>query len=256
VNEAFADAARRQLVFAASGNGAGGFFGFVPHNTYQLSTAAPGVIVVGAHDNGRMTHWSGSPPTVVADGYGGWMAAHDDLTRYEPHPVACCTSASAPYAAGGAADLILQARTILGSRQVGSSGGVLASGTPTASGPLADGVLTLEEAHALLRHTAEARPAEGRDDGLVNWTGDPRAPDRLEHGPGGNPYCNGCQTLPVSWTDVPEDAPAYALVGYGAINDRTSALVAAVLRGELEEPARPQEDALYETDQNVRRTTR
>lgn len=257
VNLAFKHAARRHIVFAASGNGLGGFFGFAPHDTYQLSTAAPEVILVGAHDNGKMALWSGSPPHVVTDGYAGWMAAHDSTTRFEPDSVACCTSAASPYAAGGAARLVLAARRILGSSQVGVRRQVVASGPRgrVAKGPLTDGVLTLSEIREVLLRTAESPPAEGRDDGLVHWAGDPRAPDRLNRGPGGNPYCNGCQTLPVSWRAIPSGAPSYPLIGYGAVNERSTGLAIEVLAGRADLPERPDVDAFHQTDQSIRSAT-
>lgn len=254
VNAAFKHAARRHLVFAASGNGIGGFFGLAPHNTYTLSTAAPGVILVGAHDNGRMALWSGAPAYVVTDGYGGWMAAHDSKTRFAPDSVACCTSAASPYAAGGAARVILAARRILGSSQVGVRNGIVARGLRglVAKGPLADGVLTLTEVRQLLLRTAESPPRRGRDDGLAQWTGDPRAPDQANRGPGANPYCNGCQTLPLAWTTIPSDVPSYLLVGYGAVNERSTDLAIRVLAGRASTPARPDEDAFFEFDQAFR----
>lgn len=259
--DAFRIAAQKMVVVAASGNGLGGIAGFAPNSTYALTTAAPGVIVAGAHDNGRISHWSGAPPTVVADGYGGYMAYHNSITAYGPDSVACCTSAAAPYVAGGAVRLVLEARRILGSSQVGIQGGIVAQAasgvTPPASGPLSDGALTLAELTALLRATAEARPAEGRDDGLLLYTGDPRAPTQqeLSRGPASNPYCNGCMTLPVGWSAIPQGVPAYPTIGYGAINERSVGLAIDVMEGEAAMPARPIEDAFFAADQAAREAT-
>jgi subtilase family protein len=255
IDNTYADihyAASRTLTFFASGNGAGGALGVTPHPSYLLATAPPGVIVVGAHDNGKVTFWSGSPPHVLADGYGGYMAAKDSMTAYGPDSVACCTSAAAPYAAGGAARLILAARQMLGSSQVGIHSGVVATGTPKASGPLADGELTLDEVRNVLFHTAEAPVAEDRDDGLLQWMGEPRLPDQLDRGPGANPYCNGCQTLPIGWTEVPAGTPSHLLTGYGAINWRSTEIGIAVLGGTVAEPVRPEVDAFYALDQEIR----
>lgn len=258
VYSTFADAASKMMVFAASGNGAGGILGFAPWSTYLESTHAPGVISVGAHDNGRISHWAGAPPHVVADGYGGWMARHDTIDGYEPNSVACCTSTSAPYAAGGAARIILAARRILGSAQVGIQNGIVAQAGAgavlPASGPLDNGIFTLAELRDVYLHTAEARPGEGRDDGLLLYTGEPRAPtaQELERGPAANPYCNGCQTLPVRWSSIPAEVPAYPHLGYGAINERSTDLAIAVLEGTAALPARPVEDALFALDQQVR----
>lgn len=257
VNRAFHHAARRHLVFAASGNGLGGFFGFAPHNTYAASTGAPGVLLVGAHDNGKVALWSGSPSHVVTDGYAGWMGFKDSIEGYAPDSVACCTSAASPYAAGGAVRVISAARQILGSSQVGIRNRIVAThgtGTVPLSGPLSDGVFTLDELKAVLLHTAEAIPQEGRDDGLVQWLGDPRAPDQLDRGPGANPYCNGCQTLPIGWVAV-GNAPAYPLVGYGAINERSTDLAIQVLRGLTAEPSRTDVDAFFDLDETIRSLT-
>ncbi|HWH08262.1 MAG TPA: S8/S53 family peptidase, partial [Candidatus Thermoplasmatota archaeon] len=159
---AFAYAAERMLVVAASGNGAAYLGGFAPTPTYALSTGAPGVVLVGAHDNGRVAAWSGAPPHLVADGFGGPTALRDRIDDLVPHPVACCTSAAAPYAAGGGAALVLEARRILGDGGVGLRDGALAVGNATiAQGPLADGRLTLDELRLLLQRTADPRPKEG-----------------------------------------------------------------------------------------------
>jgi len=248
-------ATSRTLTFFASGNGIGGALGVAPHATYALATAPPGVILVGAHDNGKVTFWSGSPPHILADGYGGWMATNDSIDAYRPDSVACCTSAAAPYAAGGAAKLVLAARQLLGSSQVGIHNGVVATGTPTAGGPLADGTLTLDEVRRVLFHTAEAAVTEDRDDGLLQWMGEPRTPDPLDdRGPGSNPYCNGCQTLPIGWDQVPAGTPAYLLQGFGAIGVRSTDLAVQVLAGLAPEPVRADVDAFYEQDQALRTT--
>lgn len=252
VSPAFADAARRQAVFVASGNGAAYTNGLAPMSTYTLATAAPGVVLVGAHDNGKVSQWSGSPPHVVADGYGGWTAANRDRTTYGPHPIACCTSAAAPYAAGGAAAIVLEARRILHDTSVGVRDGVVASGPRQPSGILDDGVFTLDELRSLVLHTAEARPVEGRDDGLAHWLGAGGNPSVLPYGPGANPFCQGCWTAPVAWTSVPDPVPAYPLVGYGQISERSVDAAARVLRGETGVPARPADDALYAADQTLR----
>jgi hypothetical protein len=62
----------------------------------------------------------------------------------------------------------------------------------------------------------------------------------------------GCTTTPLSWKSLPEAADAYALVGYGGINEHSVEAAYAVLRGEQEMPARPQADAQYELDQDLR----
>ena len=254
--EAFSDAAARMLTLAASGNGTAYIAGAAPTPTYLLSTAPPGVILVGAHDNGKMTLWSGSPPHVVADGYAGETAIARSIEAMRPDPIACCTSAASPYAAGGAIALIIEARRLLRSDGTGTQGGIVACGRPGAvpKGPLADGVFTLAELRDVFLHTAETLPSEGRDDGAVHWAGDPRPPDHIENGPGANPFCVGCTTMPLAWKALPESADASALVGYGGINEHSVAAGYAVLRGEEEVPARPSADAQYERDQQLRAT--
>lgn len=255
---AFELASSRMLTFAASGNGAGYITGFAPTPTYGMATAPAGVLLVGGHDNGYATPWSGAPPHVVADAYAGLRATRDSLDEIGPGTVSCCTSAASPYAAGGAAALVLEARRILGDAGVGLRGDAIAVGPlSTERGPLSDGKLTLAEAHALVRHAATARPAEGPHDGWAHWTAEPASPgpsagEIATFGPGANPFCQGCVSAPVPWSAVPAHVPAYAHLGYGAIDDASAALAGAVLRGEAPEPARHVEDTLYAQDQAVR----
>ncbi|MDQ3914414.1 MAG: S8/S53 family peptidase [Actinomycetota bacterium] len=254
VTEAFSRAATKMLTLAASGNGTAYLAGVAPTPTYLLSTAPPGVVLVGGHDNGKTTLWSGSPPHVVADAYAGMTAIARSLEEMRPDPIACCTSAASPYAAGGALAVIAEARRLLGSGFTGVRDGVVACGRAgtVAKGPLDDGVFTLEELKDLFLHTAEALPSEGRDDGDVHWAGDPRAPDHTEFGPGANPFCVGCTTTPVPWKALPAAADAYSMVGYGGINEHSVEAAIAVLRGEEDLPERPLADAQYEADQELR----
>jgi hypothetical protein len=253
--EAFAEAATKMLTLAASGNGTAFILGAAPTPSFVLATAPAGVILVGAHDNGKMAVWSGSPPHVVADGYAGMTAIFNSVEPMRPDPIACCSSASSPYAAGGAAAIISEARRILGSHETGMEGGIVACGRPgvVASGPLADGDLTLSELREVFFHTAEAHPAEGRDDGEIHWAGDPRAPELTPYGPGDNPFCIGCTTMPIDWATIPgEGEAAYPLVGYGGINERSVALALDVLRGKADVPSRPNADQQFEADQTLR----
>lgn len=256
VTDAFAAATETTFTMAASGNGTAFVAGFAPTPTYVLSTAPPGVVLVGGHDNGKMTLWAGASPHVVADAYAGYTAIGKSSEKMRPDPMACCTSAASPYAAGGAAALIEEARRILKDYSTGAENGVLARGRCGAvkKGPLADGDFTLEELRDLFFHTAEARPTEGKDDGEIHWLGAPGAPTHTDYGPGGNPFCLGCTTTPVPWSTVPEQAQdaAYTFVGYGAINERSVALGEKVLRGKAEMPSRANADAQYELDQTVR----
>ncbi len=255
-SEAFRDAAAEMVTIAASGNGSAYILGAAPTPTYLLSTGAPGVILVGGHDNGKMTLWSGSPPHVVADAYAGFAAPRASTKGMKPDPIACCTSAAAPYAAGGAVAIVLEARRILGDNSTGVDEGVIARGPKgrVDSGPLADGKFTLAEFRELYFRTAEARPRKGRDDGDIHWSGAPRAPELLPYGPGANPFCLLCTTTPIPWSAVPEGADAFQLIGYGAINERSLKLAIRVLRGDAKLPQRPVADAQYQVDQALRET--
>lgn len=262
--QAFKFAQDKMLTYAASGNGAGYINGFVPTPTELLSTAAPGVLLVGAHDNGYADLWSGAPAHLVADGYGGKHAPNNTLTGYVETPVACCSSASSPYAAGGGARVVLEARRLLDDTGTGlrNVSGLKAIAVNTSraglfGGPLGDGILTLDEAKALVKHTAEARPATGINDGLLHWaaTGDLSSPSASYiplYGPGANPYCQGCWASPVKWTDVAPAVAAYGSIGYGAVNERSVALAASVLAGTAPEPARAAEDLFFAVESLVR----
>lgn len=254
--EAFQEAASEMLTLAASGNGTAYIAGVAPTPTYLLSTAPAGVVLVGGHDNGKMTMWAGAPPHVVADAYAGMTAIATSNEAMRPDPIACCTSAASPYAAGGAVAIVLEARRLLGDGGTGTACGVVAMGRPgkIKSGPLADGIFTLEELKTVFLRTAQPYPVEGKDDGDVHWAGEPRPPDNTEFGPGGNPFCGGCTTTPVPWSALPEqtDGAAYGLIGYGAINEFSVKTAKAVLAGKIDMPARPAADAQYELDQEIR----
>jgi subtilase family protein len=255
--DAFAYASDKTLTLAASGNGTAYITGFAPTPTYLLSTAPPGVVLVGGHDNGKMTLWAGAPPHVVADAYAGMTAIRDSIETMRPDPIACCTSAASPYAAGGAAAMIAEARGILHDYSTGIHDGVVARGSDCTKwpekGPLSDGKFTLDELKDVYFHTAEAHPAEGKDDGDIHWAGEPRSPDHPEFGPGANPFCFGCTTMPIEWKQIPEDGDlAYPLIGYGGINENSVKLAAKVLAGKEPLPERPEADMQYEFDQAVR----
>ncbi len=250
--DAFAFASKRMLTMAASGNGTAYLAGFAPTPTYALSTAPPGVVLVGGHDNGKMTLWAGAPPHVVADAYSG-MTATRSGDKMKPDPIACCTSAASPYAAGGATAIVLEARRLLRDKTPGTKDGLVACGTRTSKGPLKDGRFTLDELKDVLFHTAQPHPAEGRDDGDVHWAGEPRPPDRVEYGPGANPFCLGCTTTPVPWQAIPSGGDAtYALLGYGGINEHSIEHAKKVLGGWTPLPDRANADAQYEADQALR----
>ncbi|HEV8359870.1 MAG TPA: S8 family serine peptidase, partial [Candidatus Thermoplasmatota archaeon] len=254
IRDAFAFAAQRMLVFAASGNGVA-FQGGVGEPTLAYATGAAGVLLVGADDNGRVNLYPGTPHHVVADGYGGWHANATSMDAFGPSHEACCTSAASPYAAGGAAAVLLEARRLLGHAGTGWHDGVGARGRVVPGGALDDGRLDLGELHHLLRATASPRPVEGPDDGLVHWLATAKSQDDLPDPltePGQNPYCPACWTYPLQWGDVPDDAPAFALVGYGAVDGLSVANAVSILRGQAGLPDRTADDALFEADQLAR----
>lgn len=254
--DATAYAAEKMVTIFASGNGAAYLAGFAPTPTYTLSTAPPGVILVGAHDNGYITPWSGSPPHVIADGFRGLAAANDSLSKVGPIKFTCCTSSSAPYAAGGAAQVIQAARTILSDTGNGIQDGVIAEGDPGAvpSGPLSDGVFNMSEFREVYFHTAQIPPQEGPHDGIRHWASEPSGGPNDATNPAGNPYCGGCWTAPIPYDALPPEVPTFVYTGYGSISpasvgDATEALAG----GEL--PAREQADQFYALDQTVRSTS-
>lgn len=255
VSTSLKTAVSRQLWVFASGNGLGFTNGFAPQPTYIEPTGVAGVVLVGAHDNGRVAAWSEAPAHVVADGYGGWTGIARSVDAMRPDPVSCCTSAAAPYAAGGAAAIVQAARALVGDTGTGVREGFIVAGAPHpefGASPLADGTLTLDELKYVLFHSAEARPAEGADDGLLHFLGAGSVPQHPEFGPGENPFCVGCWTLPVSWSEVPDSVEAHRDIGYGAINERSVAAAIAILEG-APASARPEVDAWYAEDQQVRR---
>jgi len=249
---AFAFASKRMLTLAASGNGTAYLAGFAPTPTYALSTAPPGVVLVGGHDNGKMTLWAGAPPHVVADAYAGMTATRSGY-HMKPDPIACCTSAASPYAAGGATAIVLEARRLLRDKTPGTKDGLVGCGRATREGPLDDGRFTIDELKSVLFHTAQPHPGEGADDGDVHWAGDPRPPDHVEYGPGANPFCFGCTTTPVPWQSIPAVGDTtYPLIGYGGINESSVELARRVLAGKVELPGRPAADEQYGADQALR----
>lgn len=259
---ALREAATHAFWVFASGNGLGFINGVAGQPTQLSPTFPPGVLIVGAHDNGYATSWHGAPPHVIADGYGGWRAEHRSLDGLAASPESCCTSAAAPYAAGGAVAIVHEARWLLGDSLVGGRGHpgpglVLAQACADcprpAAGVLADGNLTLGELRRVLEATAEARPLvsdAASDDGLVNWGAQPGSTPG-DPWPGDNPYCVACFTSPVRLGDIPADQDLSASIGYGAVT-RMSLEHAFVSLDGSALPERPTEDAFFERDEALR----
>lgn len=253
-------AAEEHLVYFASGNGFGGFFGFTPWPTHLQPTLREDIVWVGSHDNGKVSHWQGTPPHVVADGYRGLAAEPDSLSEVGPTAFACCTSASSPYAAGLGARIVQEARALFDDVRFGAEDGILAEGEAgeVLDGPMDDGDLSLDELRKLVKNTAEPRPSEGRHDGAAHWMSDPSPGEAASQsnpwGPAGNPYCPGCVTLPYAWTELPSQAPAYPIVGYGGATPAALTTALQVLEGLTEEPDRSEVDEYFAQQRPVRET--
>ncbi len=228
----------RKPTFLNSGNGAAGNYVLGTPSTAWTHMGAPHAIVVGGHDNGRVALWPGTMPHVVADACPA-LADHLSLAGTYAIPG---TSHSTPYAAGAAAQLILEARRILEDPRSGVRDDVLAEGSPGGimAGPLADGRLTIDEVREVVLKTADPRPGEGPQDGPVCSVA--RSPAMAIVTP-----------LPVQWATIPDDVPAYYFIGYGAVTPDTLEHAKRVLRGQQPIPERPVEDAFFALDQEVRK---
>ena len=232
--------AQQHLSFWASGNGVAARNGVLGHPSQADAHFTPSVLSVGGHDSGRVVTWSGAPPHLVGDVCVN-SAAHNSLDKEGPIG-GPGTSAATPQVAGGAARLLKEARRLLGDRSTGVRGtgpeAVVARGAAgtVRRGPLADGRLTMAEWRRVLLSTATVRPAPSREDARVcdhNW---------VNHA-----------SAPVQWKDVPEDFPEHLNIGYGAVDPPAWARAAAVLRGELDLPARARTDEFFARDDQVRR---
>lgn len=229
--EAFKYARDRHLVFVAAGNGHGNT-GLTPGypSHCQDNSGVAGVITVSATDNGGITSWANYFPAIAADGCSN--PAADEETVDELSNNGGGTSSATPYSAGGAAQMLLEARRILRDPRVGVRDGVLAEAhdgavLPT-KGPLADGVFTMDELKSVLFHTAQSPPVADESDGdtCINSI----------------PHQEGVDGLAY-----------FPFIGYGEINEDSIARALRVLQGLDDEPARPDEDELYARDQAARR---
>lgn len=230
--------AQRHPAFWASGNGLAGRGGVLgAPGTATAPQIGPSAFAVGGHDSGQVTAWTGFPPHLVSDACASWAAKRDHLTE-SGDSIGGGTSAATPFVAGGAARMLREARAILGDSSTGVRDGVAARGPAglVPGGPLADGTFTLAEWRALLLKTATPRPVKQFEDGPACGTG--------QFGP-----------LPVSWTDVPAQAPEYLLIGYGAVDDPAQALASKVLRGTAALPDRADTDRFFAADGQGRAVT-
>lgn len=192
----------------------------------------PSIVMVGGHDSGYINTWPGFPPHVVADSCNSW-AAYRDKIKESDDTVGSGTSSATPYAAGSAAQVLIEARRLLGDTGTGVERGIVAEGAATFKGPLADGRLRLEELKDLVFKTATPRPRGERTDGSM---------------------CGVVEGLvlysstPVRWEDVPEGYPEYLHIGYGATDSVARQLAVDVLAGHEELPDRAATDQYFEAD--------
>lgn len=234
--EAVENVSKKQAAFWASGNGAAFRGGAVGHPTLLTPHLGPDAISVGGVDSGLVTAWSGFPPYLVSDDCNSWGAYYNKIDE-SADTVGSGTSAATPFAAGGAVRVLMDARSILGDHTTGVHGGVVAQGKPglVASGPLADGKLTLDEWKRLVFVTASPRPKAQFEDGPpCDATAAPYNPE------------------PVKWSDVPDAFPEYLQIGYGAVDADSFALADKVLRGQADAPDRSSTDAYFAQDRAVR----
>ncbi len=228
----------RKPTFLPAGNGveSSSVLGMPPTSCHHQGL--PNAISVGGHNDGRLVAWSNSLPHIAADLCMD-VAHHQAKDAYH---FGCGTSFAAPYAAGAAGRLVLEARQLLGDGGGGVSDGVLARGEAglVTDGPLADGDLTSAELKQVLFATADPRPAASEHDGPIC---EPVTTD-VE--------CLLTQTTPIEWTSIPEVVPQYYFMGYGAITPESLEHGLRVLHGEQPVPERPVEDAFFALDQEAR----
>lgn len=234
--------AQAHLSFWSSGNGVLTRAGVLGHPTLLDPRLTPSVLSVGGHDSGRVITWAGLPPHLASDACSSWAARHDSLNSEGERVGGVGTSAAAPYVAGGALSLLIEARRLLGDRTTGVDGtgpdAVVARGRATGmtKGPLADGRLTLGEWRRVLVTTATTRPKASPDDG----------PACAEEGLG------VFSTTPVEWSQVPPSFPEHLLIGYGVVDPPALARARAVLRGTAPLPDRARTDEYFARDAQAR----
>ncbi|MGB0652022.1 MAG: S8 family serine peptidase [Thermoplasmatota archaeon] len=245
--QAYQALAEAKPFFASSGNGVGntGTAGFP--TWLRGPSGIPDAISVGANENGDMAIWHNWQPYVVADGCAN--PAAEDESADEVTDTGGGTSSAAPYSAGTGAEILWQARYLLGDTHVGpryadapvaswnawdslapgDASVILAAGDPAlrgiTDGPLADGVFTLQEFKDVLYHTALPDGTDDDSDGA-----------------------NPCTVTARGITDdggVPMDVRAQ-FQGYGELNNASAEAATAVLTGETPLPTATEADAWYE----------
>ncbi len=228
-SEAFKYARDKQPVFVAAANGHANA-GLLGYPSQCQSNNPAGVITVGGTDNGGYTRWANWFPAVSADSCAN--PAINESTTDEISNTGGGTSSATPFAAGGAAKIILEARRVFHDPNVGVRDGVLAAihegGTVPEKGPLSDGQFTMDELKSVLFHTALNPPTVDESDG------------------------DAC----LSQVSIPEGTPSdvlFPFIGYGEVNGASIQVAIDVLLGLADEPVRPSDDEAYARDQELRR---
>lgn len=212
-------AATAHLTLFSSGNGLGSASLAPGRSTLGWSHATPSVLLVGGHDSGRVLDWPNQPVHLAGDACAN-VAADGRSTTSSPPDFGGGTSAASPWVAGSAVRQLVVARRLLGARGTGVADGAVARGRATATGPLSDGVLTLAEWRRVVTATATSRPTRQPYDG---------------------PVCT--RTVGPPWTTVPDGAPEFASIGYGAIDPAAQQRAVDVLSGRAPLPDRAATDA-------------
>lgn len=213
-----------KLVVIAAGNGFGNAGGHIPTETVDYYRN-PGVLAAGANDGTGYVSFSNLDPHTVMDGCATQAA---DWNSYGSNWFGG-TSSSSPRTAGYAMELLYRLR-----RHYGAAPGTahaallrLAPAQRPATGPLADGLLTVHELHEVVRKTADPRlPASWLDGDYCLYYFVPRPVDPQGHD--------------------------YHRVGYGKLTDDTLAQALDVLTGKAPMPLRPTEDAYYGYSRSLR----
>jgi hypothetical protein len=226
------DAAERgQSILYAGGNGCLAYV--CPEQTYLSQSTGPewtmdvGALIRDEAGDHQSIILSGKPVDISSFAAGDIPAAcHNSAAGLCSHSG---TSAATPRTAGHLGDMLLAARRALGDEgrigqeRIGGAG-VVASGAPVAGSPyLDDGLLTRAELWHVALHAATP---------LNDWSG----------------------TVAIFPTGAPGTAASFAYAGYGTADDAMEARGIRVLLGLEAAADRPNEDAFFALDAEVRNT--
>lgn len=218
-------AARKQLAFFASGNGAANLNAPPPRPTIGYAQATPSALIVGGEDSGHALTWPNVPVHLAQDACDNWAASATSKTQ-STSTAGGGTSAATPYVAATAVRELIEARRLLGDRRTGIHGGASAIGAVrrVTHGPLADGVFTLDEWRQVLLSSATRRPVAQPSDG---------------------PTCTTAADVGPAWSTLPPSFPEYVAIGYGVVDVPAYRLAAKVLAGMAAMPDRADTDRFF-----------